>query len=815
MAGRWPAGVLAALVLASMGAWADSDLSITQEVTPTPMSFGENATITIEVSNAGPDAASDVQVVQTVPGGATILSASDGGVIDDLQVGWSIDLIDSGETVVLQVEIIAGLNSDSAMTQVIMAARDAGSDQGGLFLVDPSTGTASSIVSFTMAGELTDAGGDGPTYVTDMGQEAVTEFGEPMLDGQIFDDMGAVISSGELLVNPAGVVVRGTQLFVADRNGIRLDEAMNVSEDTSGRILIIDPTTGAQEILAEGDQLFAPQAIAFEPDGQLVVADGAGRLVRVDPDTGVQTLLFSGGRIQDPVGLAAAPDGTFYLLDRVTGLIEVGGSVGQSVLAAIGSIPEFATPGGLSRSLTGRLYVSVNAAPGFVLEFDPETEQFVGTTSGIDNDFARPAGSTTIDQVTTDATVSFAGMDPDTSNNSFILGTQIVFAATPAMVTISITEQISVADTPTVTVPVLVAVTETISVADTVNTTPVVLVDVQETIRVTDTNGTSAATLISVRELVSVADAAQPQVPDRPPTVPGVLPMERFCEGENFVLSDTPITRIEVAFDQPMRVGEGDGAVDDVSSYRLASDSSCTGAGDGLIGEATWNGERQVVDLVLEDGAALAAGDYLFRVCDRVRAEAGVALDGNGDGVSGGDYRKAFRVIGDNRLENPNFDRDLRGWEAPGEVGSGDALGVATSRSIGLESGDSLSQCVALETGERFVRTSLATQSEGANRFEVRFDFATAENCQGEVVPQPTTLLSPGGAAWRRLFVDSPIPEGARSVRLVITPDGPARFDALSLYTADAAFESSFEGGECGFNFVPTTELPDAGLTEG
>jgi DNA-binding beta-propeller fold protein YncE len=97
-------------------------------------------------------------------------------------------------------------------------------------------------------------------------------------------------------------------------------------------VLRTDPATGAlTEISRNGPQgaLFRrPYDLAVEADGNLVVADlGApctaggcphdGRIIRVDPLTGAQSLVSSGGELVDPAGLAVAPTGQLWVVDSL------------------------------------------------------------------------------------------------------------------------------------------------------------------------------------------------------------------------------------------------------------------------------------------------------------------------------------------------------------------------------------------------------------------------------------------------------------------------------------------------------------------
>lgn len=112
----------------------------------------------------------------------------------------------------------------------------------------------------------------------------------------------------EGLAQPMGLALRAGTWFV--------------SESAAGRVSAID-RDGARRTLAEG--LLRPEGLAFLPDGRLAVAEtGAGRVLLVDPGSGAREVIASGLPlgIPDlpgappgafPTGIAAAPDGTLYL----------------------------------------------------------------------------------------------------------------------------------------------------------------------------------------------------------------------------------------------------------------------------------------------------------------------------------------------------------------------------------------------------------------------------------------------------------------------------------------------------------------------
>jgi len=126
-----------------------------------------------------------------------------------------------------------------------------------------------------------------------------------------------VLSSGGNFVDPVGITVdpaTGT-IYVCDRNGAG-----------GGRIIAVDPGTGAQTMIASGNLLLDPQDIAWRnQDEHLYVADPtAGAVIRVNPSTGAQTTLASGGFLVDPVGIGMAPGGGIFVADEEAGASGLG-----------------------------------------------------------------------------------------------------------------------------------------------------------------------------------------------------------------------------------------------------------------------------------------------------------------------------------------------------------------------------------------------------------------------------------------------------------------------------------------------------------
>ena len=118
----------------------------------------------------------------------------------------------------------------------------------------------------------------------------------------------SLVAQGDGLSFPTGIVV-GSDGFL-----YVMDAALFGSEgDIPSVLLRINPVTGAQTVLAEGslefDSLVFPLGLSEAPDGTFVVADAFIGVDRIDPATGEVTLVSSGGLLSSPFGVAVVPDG--------------------------------------------------------------------------------------------------------------------------------------------------------------------------------------------------------------------------------------------------------------------------------------------------------------------------------------------------------------------------------------------------------------------------------------------------------------------------------------------------------------------------
>lgn len=137
-----------------------------------------------------------------------------------------------------------------------------------------------------------------------------------------------------------------------------------------GRVLKIDPTTGAQTTITENGELDNPWSLAVEASRTLVVADmasgsNAAQVLRINPADGGQTVLSSGGLITVPTGLCIGNAGQIYVANNLgsgTGsVLRIDPTTGaQTTVVESGSLGGI---WGLAADTAGYLYANVYANP--------------------------------------------------------------------------------------------------------------------------------------------------------------------------------------------------------------------------------------------------------------------------------------------------------------------------------------------------------------------------------------------------------------------------------------------------------------------
>jgi DNA-binding beta-propeller fold protein YncE len=202
--------------------------------------------------------------------------------------------------------------------------------------VDPATGALTEISRNGAQGDLfrhpydIAVAGDGSLLVADMGAYATP--GDRSPDGRIIrvdpvTGRQSLVSSGNLLVDPAGLAVAPSGLIYV---------VENVGTGGQPAVVSVDPASGAQSLVTQGDDLCYPFGIAVEPSGSLLVTNYGdfdlgsftinclfdfGALVRVHPATHSQSIVSRnaggwGNLFRNPLGVVVEPGGRALLVNQ-------------------------------------------------------------------------------------------------------------------------------------------------------------------------------------------------------------------------------------------------------------------------------------------------------------------------------------------------------------------------------------------------------------------------------------------------------------------------------------------------------------------
>jgi sugar lactone lactonase YvrE len=181
--------------------------------------------------------------------------------------------------------------------------------------VDPTTGAQSTVSADGFLNDVRDIA------VEADGDILVVEPVAHVTDPDPFYNRGAVIrvdpttgaqsivAKGDHFANPVGIAVE------ADGDILVANESNYDTPGVFGGALIrVDPTTGAQSIVAKGGNFKNPNDVAVEADGDILVTDSSasafkGAVIRVDPTTGAQSTVSSGGLLAVPSSIAIEADG--------------------------------------------------------------------------------------------------------------------------------------------------------------------------------------------------------------------------------------------------------------------------------------------------------------------------------------------------------------------------------------------------------------------------------------------------------------------------------------------------------------------------
>jgi DNA-binding beta-propeller fold protein YncE len=122
-------------------------------------------------------------------------------------------------------------------------------------------------------------------------------------------------AQGNLFRHPYDIAVAADgSLLVADMGAY----ATSTDHAADGRIIRVDPVTGRQSIVTQGNLLVDPAGIALARNGLIYVVENVGTLgtpsvVSVNPANGAQTLVTQGGQLCYPFGIAVHPDGSLLV----------------------------------------------------------------------------------------------------------------------------------------------------------------------------------------------------------------------------------------------------------------------------------------------------------------------------------------------------------------------------------------------------------------------------------------------------------------------------------------------------------------------
>ena len=184
------------------------------------------------------------------------------------------------------------------------------------------------------------------------------------------------------LISPAeAIVLEPGDYIVSDFNGA-FGGYGGKTPPGSGRIIKVDPTTGAQTLISSGGDLDAPWSMAIDGLGNIIVVDKpydssfAAQVISINPATGVQQVISSGGLLTNPMGLSLDAAGNFIVSDAAVdgtgGIIKIDPTTGaQAVLASGGS---FNGASGLAIDAVGDIYVNTTGSGSAlnILKIDPD-----------------------------------------------------------------------------------------------------------------------------------------------------------------------------------------------------------------------------------------------------------------------------------------------------------------------------------------------------------------------------------------------------------------------------------------------------------
>ncbi|MEM7048398.1 MAG: hypothetical protein AAF604_02015 [Acidobacteriota bacterium] len=353
----------------------------------------------------------------------------------------------------------------------------------------------------------------------------------------------------------------------------------------------------------------------------------------------------------------------------------------------------------------------------------------------------------------------------------------------------------------------------------------VVLVDASLSRDVTEITNEASITTNSGEVDVNPADNTDALATpvDLPPIVEGVdtvaMPLaEGLVDGD---LVEVPITQILLAFSESVT---GGAAADSFRLFEAGADGVVSSSCLGLQGD---DQEITIVSTVYDDavlydtptsrlelgaGLPLQKGRYRVLACgDEIEDAAGQLLDGDVDGVAGGDFGVGFSVRASSLLENPNFDQALAPWssldfdwsdeDADGAPSSGATAAMPVTEAV-LDH-----PCIEVDASQVGLVSSMLVWIDdptGASPAVVlELDFFDESGCQGTLVTSQAMSSVEGGTgmAWLESKASVELPENVVSARPRLryrTTDAAssvALVDRITLIPS-LVFADGFESGD-------------------
>jgi hypothetical protein len=196
-----------------------------------------------------------------------------------------------------------------------------------------------------------------------------------------------LVASGGYLNNPGTVQYMKGSIFVTSN-----------PTGAPPNLVSIDPSTGRQTLISQGGSFVFPIGLQPGPANSIYVvdynADVTGAIFRVDLHTGAQTLIASGGYLNEPVDVATDPSGNLVVVQDAGGgapglgsVVSVNPRTGVQTLISAGGLLTSSLNGN-SVDRAGDIFASSYASPASIIEVNPTTGAQSIVTSGGNLDFA-------------------------------------------------------------------------------------------------------------------------------------------------------------------------------------------------------------------------------------------------------------------------------------------------------------------------------------------------------------------------------------------------------------------------------------------